>query len=126
LGGGAKGKLFHMATKKTTIVYEVKEDFWWKYTTKIETDRKITTNLLFESSAAALPFRAETLLCEYHALLGKMEELLEEMDDPEFFVKERKSFLVTEAQGMEFSLLLAALINVKERLKDFNYSLNFH
>jgi len=27
---------------------------------------------------------------------------------------------------MEFSLLLAALINVKENLKDFNYSLNFH
>jgi len=34
--------------------------------------------------------------------------------------------LVSEAQGMEFSLLLAALVNVKENLKDFNYSLNFH
>jgi len=115
-----------MATKKTTIVYEVKEDFWWKYITKIETDRKITTHLLFESPTNPPPPKAETLLCEYHALLGKLEELLDEMDDPEFFVKKRKSFLVTEAQGMEFSLILAALINVKEKLKDFNYSLNFH
>jgi len=115
-----------MAPKKTTIVYEVKEDFWWKYITKIETDRKITTNLLFESSSTPPPLKAETLLCEYHALLGKLEELLDEMDDPEFFVKERKSFLVTEAQGMEFALLLAALVNVKEKLKDFNYSIIFH
>jgi len=114
-----------VATKKT-IVYEVKEDFWWKYITKIENDRKITTNLLFESPKRSLPLNIETLLCEYHALLGKLEELLDEMDDAEFFVKERKSFLVSEAQGMEFSLLLAALINVKENLKDFNYSLNFH
>ena len=115
-----------MATKKTTIVYEVKEDFWWKYITKIESDRKMTTNLLFESAKNPLPLRVETLLCEYHALLGKLEELLDEMDDPEFFVKKRKSFLVTEAQGMEFSLLLAALVSVKESLKDFNYSLSFH
>jgi len=115
-----------MASKKKTIVYEVKEDFWWKYIIKIENDRKITANLLFESGGDSLPVRVETLLCEYHALLGKLEELLDEMDDREFFVKERKSFLVTEAQGMEFSLLLAALINVKEKLKDFNYSLNFH
>jgi len=93
---------------------------------KIENDRKITANLLFESSADPLPARVETLLCEYHALLGKLEELLDEMDDREFFVKEHKSFLVTEAQGMEFSLILAALVNVKENLKDFNYSLNFH
>ena len=115
-----------MRPKKKTIVYEVKEDFWWKYIIKIENDRKITANLLFESGGEGLPVRVETLLCEYHALLGKLEELLDEMDDREFFVKERKSFLVSEAQGMEFSLLLAALINVKENLKDFNYSLNFH
>jgi len=115
-----------MGPKKKTIVYEVKEDFWWKYITKIENDRKITANLLFESTANPLPVRVETLLCEYHALLGKLEELLDEMDDREFFVKKRKSFLVTEAQGMEFSLILAALVNVKENLKDFNYSLNFH
>ena len=115
-----------MATKKTKIVYEVKEDFWWKYITKIEIDRKITTNLLFEPQQKPLPLNIETLLCEYHALLGKLEELLEEMDDPGFFVKERKSFIVTEAQGLEFSLLLAALVNVKENLKDFNYSLFFH
>ena len=115
-----------MSPKKKTIVYEVKEDFWWKYITKIETDRKMTANLLFEPRADPLPARVETLLCEYHALLGKLEELLDEMDDTELFVKKRKSFLVTEAQGMEFSLLLAALINVKEKLKDFNYSLNFH
>ena len=115
-----------MRPKKKTIVYEVKEDFWWKYITKIETDRKMTANLLFEPRADPLPARVETLLCEYHALLGKLEELLDEMDDTELFVKKRKSFLVTEAQGMEFSLLLAALINVKEKLKDFNYSLNFH
>jgi hypothetical protein len=115
-----------MGPKKKTIVYEVKEDFWWKYIMKIENDRKITANLLFESGGDSLPVRVETLLCEYHALLGKLEELLDEMDDREFFVKERKSFLVSEAQGMEFSLLLAALINVKENLKDFNYSLNFH
>ena len=115
-----------MGPKKKTIVYEVKEDFWWKYIIKIENDRKITTNLLFESDADSLPARVETLLCEYHALLGKLEELLDEMDDQEFFVKERQSFLVSEVQGMEFSLLLAALINVKENLKDFNYSLNFH
>ena len=115
-----------MGSKKKTIVYEVKEDFWWKYITKIENDRKITANLLFEPRADPLPVRVETLLCEYHALLGKLEELLDEMDDQEFFVKERKSFLVSEAQGMEFSLLLAALINVKESLKDFNYSIVFH
>jgi hypothetical protein len=115
-----------MGSKKKTIVYEVKEDFWWKYITKIENDRKITANLLFESGTDPLPVRVETLLCEYHALLGKLEELLDEMDDQEFFVKERKSFLVSEAQGMEFSLLLAALINVKESLKDFNYSIVFH
>ena len=115
-----------MAPKKTTIVYEVKEDFWWKYITKIENDRKITTHLLFEQPDDFLPLKVETLLCEYHALLGKLEELLEEMDDSEFFVKKRKSFLVTETQGMEFALLLARLINVKENLKDFNYSINFH
>ena len=77
-----------MATKKTTIVYEVKEDFWWRYITKIENDRKITTNLLFESSSTPPPLKAETLLCEYHALLGKLEELLEEkqiaLDEEEY------------------------------------------
>jgi len=126
LGRGPQGKLFYMGPKKKTIVYEVTEDFWWKYITKIENDRKITANFLFESNADPLPAKVETLLCEYHALLGRLEELLDEMDDPEFFVKERKSFLVSETQGMEFSLLLAALVNVKESLKDFNYSINFH
>ena len=93
---------------------------------KIENDRKITTNLLFESGANSLPPRAETLLCEYHALLGKLEELLDEMDDPELFIKERKSFLVSEAQGMEFTLLLTALVGTKENLKDLNYSISLH
>ena len=114
-----------MAPKKKTIVYEVKEDFWWKYIMKIENDRKITTHLLFDSDTGPSPREtSKHLLCEYHALLGKLEELLEEMDDPEFFVKERKSFLVPEAQGMEFSLLLAALVGTKEslaRLKLFNF-----
>jgi hypothetical protein len=115
-----------MGPKKKTIVYEVKEDFWWKYITKIENDRKITTNLLFESPENSLPLNIETLLCEYHALLGKLEELLDEMDDPEFFVKERKSFLVSEIQGMEFSLLLSALVIAKEKLQDLNYSMFLH
>ena len=115
-----------MGQKKKTIVYEVKEDFWWKYIMKIENDRIFTAGLLFEPSPNTLPTRVETLLCEYHALLGKLEELLDEMDDPEFFVKERRSFLVSEEQGMEFKLLLAALISVKERLKDLNYSLSLH
>jgi len=115
-----------MGSKKKTIVYEVKEDFWWKYITKIENDRKITTNLLFESPNDSLSLNVETLLCEYHALLGKLEELLDEMDDPEFFVKKRQSFLVSEVQGMEFTLLLAALVATKERLGDLNYSISFH
>ena len=115
-----------MGQKKKTIVYEVKEDFWWKYIIKIENDRKITTNLLFESGGRPLPLRVETLLCEYHDLLGKLEELLEEMDDHELFVKERKSFLVSEAQGMEFTLLLGALVSTKENLKDLNYSIYLH
>jgi len=115
-----------MGPKKKTIVYEVKEDFWWKYIVKIENDRKITTNLLFEPGAEPHPIRVETLLCEYHALLGKLEELLDEMDDAEFFVKKRKSFLVSEAQGIEFTLLLTALVNTKEKLKDLNYSISLH
>jgi hypothetical protein len=115
-----------MATKKTTIVYEVEEDFWWKYITKIENDRKITTNLLFESPSNPLPLNIETLLCEYHALLGKLEELLDEMDDPEFFIKKRKSFIISEIQGMEFSLLLSALVMAKEKLQDLNYSISLH
>jgi len=115
-----------VATKKKTIVYEVKEDFWWKYIMKIESDRKITTHLLFDSPGDPLPLKVETLLCEYHALLGRLEELLEEMDDPELFIKERKSYLATEEQGIEFSLLLAALVGAKEKLRDFNYSISFH
>ena len=115
-----------MASKKKTIVYEVKEDFWWKYIMKIENDRQITANLLFDQRADPLPVKIETLLCEYHALLGKLEELLDEMDDQEFFVKERKSFLVSEAQGMEFTLLLSALVGTKEHLRDLNYSISFH
>ena len=93
---------------------------------KIESDRKATANLLFESSATILPVKVETLLCEYHALLGKLEELLDEMDDPELFVKERKYFLVSEAQGMEFTLILAALVTTKENLRDLNYSISLH
>jgi hypothetical protein len=115
-----------MRPKKKTIVYEVKEDFWWKYIMKIENDRKITANLLFESGGDSLPARVETLLCEYHALLGKLEELLDEMDDAELFVKERKSFLVSEAQGMEFTLILSALVGTKESLKNLNYSISLH
>ena len=115
-----------MAPKKKTIIYEVKEDFWWRYITKIENDRKITTNFLFDSGSDILPTRVETLLCEYHALLGKLEELLDEMDDTEFFVKERKSFLVSETQGIEFTLFLAALVSTKERLRGLNYSISFH
>lgn len=112
-------------SKEQTKVYIVQEDSFYNYLLKVEVDKKIITNLLFESEEKH-PFKIRALMCEYYAILANLEELLNEIDDADFFSLQDKCYYVTEVHAIKFSVFLEALVSLKYKLSQRGHSISLH
>ena len=108
-----------------TKIYVLTEDSFWNYLLKIEMDREIISNLLFESDGSQA-MDIKSYLCEYYSLLFNLEELLHEIEDDDSFDKENKNYIITDEQTIKFRVFLEALVILKYKLSYLNCSVSLH
>ena len=106
-------------------IYVLTEDSFWTYLLKIEADREIISNLLFEPDTPS-PEDIKSHLCEYYSLLFNLEELLHEIEDYDCFDMENKHYPITDEQTIKFRVFLEALVVLKHKLAYLNYSVSLH
>ena len=108
-------------------IYIVKEDSFWNYLLKVDVDKKVMEALLFNKDKKdTYPFLTRAMMCEYYAILGNLQELLDQIDDPDFFSAKDKCYYITETQTVRFTVYLEALVNLKHRLAREGYSISLH
>ena len=112
--------------KDKNVIYTLEEGTWLRYRYKIESDRSILENLLFEDPPEKLSLHAKSRLCEYYALLFSMEEVIEKMADQDNFDEAAAAFIVSESLAYQFTLFMQALVMAKEVLMDNNCSISLH
>ena len=113
------------SAKKKNIVYTFEEEVWITYLYKIDSDRLILENLLFNPELK-LPPHVRSKLCEYFSFLYNMEEVIHKMADEENYDSKMASFIVSEGLALQFSLYMKALVVIKENIADNNYSISLH
>ena len=106
-------------------IYVLAEDSFWTYLLKVEMDREIVSNLLFESDEPQ-GIDITSYLCEYYSLLFNLEELLREIEDDDCFDAERKHYAITDEQTIKFRVFLEALVVLKFKLSSLNCSVSLH
>ena len=88
-------------------IYVIKEDSFWNYLLKVDMDKKIMEALLFNTNKKEnYPFLTRAMMCEYYAILGNLQELLDQVDDPDVFNAKDKCYYITETQTIKFSVYL--------------------
>ena len=111
--------------KEKIILYTIDDDTIFKYFLKIEADRKIISNLLFEEDTF-LALNKRDILCEGFALLSTFEYVLEEIVDDNNRDPATNSYLTTEAQAVQISIYMEGLVQIKESLASQGISLYLH
>ena len=113
--------------KKKNIVYTLEEDTWLRYMHKVDTDRAIVENLLFNAPAdGSLSLHTKSRLCEYYGLLYSMDEVIHKMADENHYDETTSSYIVSESLAFQFNLFLQALVMAKEVLMDNNCPISVH
>ena len=112
--------------KKKKVVYTLEEDTWLRYLYKIESDRVIIENLLFEDPDEKMVWHTKSRLCEYYGLLYSMDEVIHKMTDEDNYDEGSSCFIVSESLAFQFSLFMRALVMAKEVLMDNNCSISLH
>ncbi len=115
-----------MQEKKKKIIYVLDEDACLRYIFKIERDRKIVSQLLFEGDLKDINSLAKAILCEYFAGLRHFENVLNDMMDERLFDKKTKSYIIPEKEALSFTVLFQSLVVMKEDLLKENCSLSLH
>ena len=123
--GRRRGNKLFMSKRKKEIVYTFEEEMWLTYLYKIESDRNILENLLFDPEEA-LPMYIRSMLCEYFSFLHNMEEIIHKMADEENYDKGTSCFIVSETLALQFTMYMKALVISKENIANNNYSISLH
>ena len=114
-----------MSQKKKDIIYTFEEDMWLRYVYKIERDRIVLENLLFDTELK-LPMHIRSLMCEYFSFLYNMEDVIHKMVDEENYEEKTNCFIVSETLALQFTLFMKALVITKENIANNNYSISLH
>jgi hypothetical protein len=124
LGRREKRKYLQMSEKIT--LFKIKDETILDYFLKIDSDRRIVSNLLFQDDSNTSVFN-RNLLCEYFSILGSIESILEEVAADDIRDKEDETFyLTTETQAMQIKVFMEGIVQLKTLLLDKNISLYFH
>ena len=114
-----------MPKEKKIILYTLDEETIYNYLLKIESDRKVISDLLFDDWAP-ISTRVRAHLCEYFALLQSIENVLEEVVDDDCRDAPTGSYVTTEKQALTINVFMEGIVHVKELLNDQSVSLYFH
>jgi len=101
----------------------MEESKYYEYLLKIDQDRHMFNELFFNVIDKENIVKT-SLLSEYHSLLFHIEDLLLQIED--LHSPKEKQFYVNKEAALKLSVLLSALMTVKEELLKQNVSLSIH
>ena len=101
----------------------MEESKYYEYLLKIDQDRHMFNELFFNVVGKENIVKT-SLLSEYHSLLFHIEDLLLQIED--LYSPEEEQFYINEETALQLSVLLSALMTVKDELLKQNISLSIH
>ena len=114
-----------MGPKNNVKLYTITEEAFLRYLLKIDIDKTILTNVLFEEGKKP-PQDILVNLCEYFVVTISLEDILNDIDSPDFFNEKQKCYYVTDEIVARFSMMLEALVTLKQMLSRKGFSISLH